>query len=108
MHSSKSRCRCGPRGLSPGCTAGISAIRKLMREPISPDTGSSAVRPGRPRRFACACLSSVAITSPDHFTLSLHLPQALDLGGAALHGVELGKNLRRLARDGVGDVLEHA
>ena len=32
----------------------------------------------------------------------------LDLGGAALHGVELGKDFRRLARDRIGDVGEHA
>src|SRR6266508_6982592 len=104
MHSSKPRWRCGPRGLSPGFGTGISAIRNVTREPISPETGSSELRPGSPRRFASDCFNSRAIASPPSF----HLPQALDLGGAALHGVELRKDFGRFPGDRVDDVGQHA
>src|SRR5688500_15849523 len=102
MHSSKPWCMCGPRGGSPGFGTAISAMRKVTREPIAPDTGSSEVRPGRPSFFASDCFSSRAISSP-----LADLPQLLDLAGAALHRVELAEDVARLFGDGVGDVGQH-
>src|SRR5262249_44592300 len=80
------------------------AIRTEQREPISPDTGSSELRPGRPRRLASDCLINRAIGSLP----STDFPQVLDLGGAALHGVELAEDVAGLPGDRVGDVGQHA
>src|SRR5215204_5602986 len=103
MHSSKPSCRCGPRGGSPGFGGAISAMRKVTREPIAPDTGSSEVRPGRPSFFASDCFKSRAISPPP----STDLPQLLDLARAALHHVELAIYFLRLLGDRVGDVGQH-
>src|SRR5262249_62381828 len=62
--SSKPSCRCGPRGLSPGFAGGISTMRSVMRDPVSPEMGSSDTRPGSSRRLASDDLNKRAIIRP--------------------------------------------
>src|SRR4051794_25703833 len=100
MTSSKPSCRCGPR-LAPGCGTATVAIRTEQREPTSPEIGSTDERPGRPRRLAVSWLINRAMASA-------RVPQLLDLGGAALHRVELAKNVGGLPGDRVGDLGQHA
>src|SRR5579871_815877 len=100
MTSSKPSCKCGPR-LAPGCGTAIVAIRTEQREPTSPEIGSSDERPGSPRCLAVSWLISRAM-------VSARVPQLLDLGGAALHRVELTEDVGRLPGDRVGDVGQHA
>ena len=92
MHSSKPSCRCGPRGASPGSRhRDLGDAERCTREPISPDTGLERGAPGQaePLRFRL-------LEQPRHHH---HLPQMLDLGGAALHRVELAEDLGRFRGD---------
>ena len=79
--------QCGPRGLSPGFgPANFGEAQNVTREPISPDTVSSEVRPGKPEPLGFRLLETAVP--------SAHLSQVLDLGRAALHRVELRERSR--------------
>src|SRR5690348_9121884 len=100
MHSSKSLCWWRPRGVSSGCGTGISTRRSVTPfEPCTPERISSEVRPGRPSLLA----SAGAITR----AISARLPELRDLRGAAFRLLEHAEELRRLLRDGIGDVAQH-
>ena len=100
MHSSKSRCRCGPRGLSPGCGT---RDRGDAETDARADLAGDWLQRGAPGQAQPLCLG--LFKQPCH---QIACRRCLISAVPPCTVVELAEDFRRLFGDSIGDVGQHA